>query len=206
MGALGDMVMATSLIRQIQRHHAQDALWLLTAPAYLEIFNHWPGLNVTAFGRKGLRENIKAVAWTRNGDFTRVYDLQSSDHSAILCALSGIPDRVGNHPRFPYNIHPPDHYTGQCHIYERMLEVLRAAGINPLYTPPELPLSEEEKEFVLSWLRENHLLSRPFVIMHNGASPRHPEKRWPYFMKLALALKDSGYTIVWGGADNEQGL
>ena len=42
--------------------------------------------------------------------------------------------------------------------------------------------------------------------MHNGASPRHPEKRWPYFLKLALALKDSGYTIVWVGADNEQEL
>lgn len=206
LGALGDMVMATSLIRQIQRHHAHDALWLLTAPAYLEIFNRWPGLNVIAFGRKGLRENIKTVAWIRNGDFTRVYDLQSSDRSAILCALSGVPERVGNHPCFPYNIHPPDQYSGQCHIYERMLEVLRAAGINPLYTPPELPLSEKEKDLVISWLRENRLLSRPLIIMHNGASPRHPEKRWPYFLELALALQDSGYTIVWVGADNEREL
>jgi len=204
LGALGDMVMATSLIRQIQRHHAHDALWLLTAPAYHEIFDQWPGLNVFAFGRKGLREYINAVVWIRNGDFTRVYDLQSSNRSAFLCALSGIPERVGNHPRFPYNIHPPDKYTGHCHIYERMLEVLRAAGINPQYTPPELPVSEKEKDFVLSWLRENHLLSSPFVIMHPGASPRHPEKCWPYYLELALALKDSGYAIVWVGADNER--
>ena len=206
LGALGDMVMTTSLIRQIQQHHAHDELWLLTAPAYREIFHQWPGLNVIAFGRKGLWENIRAIAWTRSGAFTRVYDLQSSDHSAFLCALSGIKERAGNHPRFPYNIHPPDNYTGQCHIFERMLEVLRAAGIAPLYIPPELPLSAEEKDFVLSWLKENHLLSNPFVIMHPGASPRHPEKRWPYFLELALALKDSGYTIVWVGANNERDI
>lgn len=204
LGALGDVVMATSLIRQIQQYHAHDDLWLLTAPAFLDIFNHWSELNVIAFGREGLRETLKAVCWIRSGDFTRVYDLQSSDRSAVLCALSGIPARVGNHPRFPYNIHPGDIYSGQCHIYERMLEMLRAAGINAVYAPPELPLAEEEKEFVMAWLGKKQLLSSAFVIMHPGASPQHPEKRWPYFLELALALKDSGYTVVWAGADNEQ--
>ena len=122
----------------------------------------------------------------------------------MLCALSGIPSRIGNHPRYPYTIHPGDDYTGQCHIYERMLDVLRAAGINAEYGPPELPLAETEKEFVVAWLGKNRLLDAPFVILHPGASTRHPEKRWPYFLELALALKDSGYAVVWAGADDEQ--
>ena len=204
LGALGDVVMATSLIRQIQQHHAHNDLWLLTSPAFLYIFNNWPGVNVIAFGRKKLSENIKAVCWIRSGSFARVYDLQSSDRSGVLCALSGIPERIGNHPRFPYNICPGDKYTGQCHIYERMLEVLRVAGINVVYAPPELLLAEKEKDFVMAWLGKNQLLDTPFVIMHSGTSPQHPEKRWPGFLELALALKDSGYAVVWAGADNEQ--
>ena len=204
LGALGDVVMATALIRQIQKYHAHDDVWLLTAPAYLEIFNSWRGLNVVAFGRKGLRDNLKTIAWIRKGDFVRVYDLQSSDRSALLCALSGIPERVGNHTHFPYNLHPGDKYTGQCHIYDRMIEVLRSSGIAAAYELPILPVADEDKNFVGSWLKYNGLLDRPFVILHPGTSPGHQEKRWPYFLELALALKDSGCTIVWVGADNER--
>jgi len=138
-GALGDVVMATALIRQIQQHHAQDELWLLTSPAYAEIFATWPGLNVATFGRKGIWNSLKAIVWIRRRGFTRVYDLQSSDRSGFLCALSGIRERAGNHPRFPYNLHPRDSYSGQCHIFERLLEVLRAAGIAAVTLPPTLP-------------------------------------------------------------------
>jgi ADP-heptose:LPS heptosyltransferase len=191
-------------MQQIQRHHAHDRIWLLTSPAYVDIFKDWDGLHVIAFDRKGPLAMINALIWIRKTDFSRVYDLQSSDRSAALCALSGIPERVGNHPRFPYNIHPVDKYTGQCHIYARMLEVLRSAGIPPAYGPPVLPLSETDKKYVCHWLKKNELLQRPFVILHPGASPRHPEKRWPYFLELALALKESGYTIVWVGAENER--
>ncbi|MGH8121041.1 MAG: glycosyltransferase family 9 protein [Gammaproteobacteria bacterium] len=204
LGALGDIVMSTSLVRQIQKHHAQDELWLLTAPAYVEIFSAWPGLHVSSFRRKGVRPNFKAVAWMRNSGFARVYDLQSSDRSGLLCALSGIPERVGNHPRFPYHLHPVDKFTGQCHIHERMLEVLRAAGIAAQYAPPELPITPADRNFVAAWLCENELEDRPFVIMHPGASPAHPEKCWPCFPELACALNDYGYTIVWAGADNER--
>ena len=203
-GALGDVVMATSLIKQIQLHHAHDEIWLLTAPVYVDIFKNWEGLHVIAFGRKGLPAMLNTIIWIIRTGFARSYDLQSNDRSAILCALSGIPERVGNHPRFPYNLHPPDKYTGQCHIYERMLEVLRAAGISSVYNPPELPLAEEEKEFVMAWLGKRQLLSSPFVIIHPGASRLHPEKRWPHFLALARALNDSGYAIVWAGADSEQ--
>jgi ADP-heptose:LPS heptosyltransferase len=204
LGALGDVVMATSLVQQIQRHHAHDDLWLLTAPAFLDIFNNWPGLHVVAFGRRKLGDSIKAICWIRRGTFARVYDLQSSERSAIMCALSGIPARVGNHPRYPYNIHPGDKYTGQSHIYERMLDVLRAAGINAVCAPPVLPLADKEKDFVMAWLGKNQLLNSPFVILHPGTSPQHPEKSWPGFLELALALKGSGYAVVWAGSNSEQ--
>ena len=53
-----------------------------------------------------------------------------------MCSLSGIPERAGNHPRYPYNIYPQSRYTGQCHIHTRMLEILDAAGIPMLMELP----------------------------------------------------------------------
>src|SRR3972149_11371039 len=97
LGALGDVVMATSSIRQIIDHHHGASVHLLTAPQYTEIFKNWNNLQVTSFNRKGIAETLSAIRWIRAGGFSRVYDLQSSDRTAIICALSGIKEIVGNH-------------------------------------------------------------------------------------------------------------
>jgi len=204
LGALGDAIMATGLIQQIQRHHAQDELWLLTAPAYTEIFTNWPRLEIMACERKGFRNLLWTIAWIRKKKFARVYDLQSSDRSAVLCALSGIPVRVGNHPRFPYTLRPAEKYTGQCHIHERMLEVLRSAGIAVVAVPPQLPADPEDKHHIRRWLAQRHLAEKSFVIFHPGASARHPEKCWPFFPELALAMQDKGLIVVWSGGGGER--
>jgi len=137
LGALGDVVMSTSLIKQIQSFHSADRLFLLTTKPFNTIFHAWSGLSVHTVKRMGLLNNLNAVAWIRSKHFSSVYDLQSNDRSGLYCALSGIPTRIGNHPRYPYTIHPKDPYFGQCHIYKRMLEVLESAGIpaNAQYRP-----------------------------------------------------------------------
>lgn len=203
LGALGDAIMATALVQQIRQHHAQDELWLLTAPACMEIFATMPGLKIMTCERKGMRNLLRTIAWIRGGEFARVYDLQSSDRSAVLCAFSGIPVRIGNHPRYPYTLHPAEKYTGQCHIYERMLELLRSAGIAVVAVPPQLPAAPEDKHHVRRWLAQRHLAEKSFVIFHAGASASHPEKCWPFFPELALAMEDEGLAVVWIGSDSE---
>lgn len=206
LGALGDVVMATSLIRQIQHYHQNDEVWLLTAPEFTGIFNNHENLNVVSFGRKGFIENIKTLSWIREKKFSRVYDLQSNDRSSLLCAFSGITERVGNHPRFPYNIHPAEKYTGQCHIYDRMLQVLAAAGIKPVHEPPVLPATEQEMAQVHIWLQQNDLKDREFVILHAGASSKHPEKCWPHFLELAKIIAKTGHKIIWIGSDADAAI
>ena len=201
LGALGDAVMAAGLVERILRHHAPRRCILLTSPTYAGLF---PGLELKTFDRSSLRSTLATVLWIRRQKFRRVYDLQSNDRTGVMCGLSGIPERVGNHPRFPYNLHPESRYAGQCHIHDRMLEVLEAAGVSTDAVVPCLRPSAQDREKVHAWLHERDLADRKLVIMHAGASARRPEKRWPHFRNLAVSLAQRGFLTVWAGGEEDR--
>lgn len=203
LGALGDVVMATSLINQIQSFHSTDNLFLLTSSPFDAIFQTWKDLSIHTVKRNGLRNNLRTIAWIRKNHFESVYDLQSNDKTGLYCALSGIGKRIGNHPRFPYNYHPKRPYTGQCHIYDHMLNVLESAGIQTKQTAPSLPATNEEKRRIRLWLNENSLIKNNFIIIHAGGSRQHPEKRWPHHKQLAQILSTQNKTIVWVGGNED---
>lgn len=200
LGALGDVIMATALVRQIQSHHNADELWLLTTPGFAPIFADWPGLQVIAFPRKGMGAMLRLLRWMRTQHFRRVYDLQANDRTGLLCALSGIPERVGNHPRYPYTIHPPQRWDQRSHIFERMNAVLVSARIAPAEARPWLPLSAPGRARVAEWLVRHDLRDGRFAVMHAGASPGWPSKCWPYYADLAEGLAARGVRTVWLGA------
>jgi len=203
LGALGDVVMATALIRRLQQDSPDARFSLLTTPAFAPLFQDWPDLEVQAVPRKGMANMLRALRWVRRQGFERVYDLQSSDRSGVLVALSGIPERVGNHPRFPYTHHPPTPYRGEVHIFERMNQVLASAGIAPAEPRPWLPASEAECERVHTWLRERGLAGARLALFHAGASERWPSKCWPHFGVLAERLEAGGVRVVWLGAGHD---
>lgn len=206
LGALGDVIMATGLIRCIQQQHQQQEVFLLTSHDYGPLFQGWPNLTVKTTKRKGLLNMLSLLRWLRDKNFQRLYDLQSNDRTSVICALSGVPERIGNHPRFPYHIHPDTAYTGQTHIYERMLQVLQAAGLNTRDCLPTLSCSEKERQKVAAWLQQHNINEKPFVIFHAGASPAHPLKRWPFYKDLAEQLDNLGFTVVWVGGPNDYDL
>lgn len=199
LGALGDVVMATGFIKAIQQHHQAEQLYLLTSPPYKGLFENWRGLHVVAFPRKGLKDFLRMLSWVRRNRFTRLYDLQSNDRTTLLCALSGIAERVGNHPRYPYTHHPRDKYIGQCHIADRIADAVKEAGVKVPSMLPLLPSSEKNKDIVEKWLNENRLGDGKYILMHAGSSPRWPSKRWPYYRELAQRL--GLYQTVWIGAE-----
>jgi ADP-heptose:LPS heptosyltransferase len=203
LGALGDVVMATPLIRLIQSRHADARCALLISDDFASLFANWPGLEVASFPRRGFGPMLRAVSWIRRGRFTRIYDLQSSDRTGLLCALSGVPVRVGNHPRFPYTHHPASRWRGQSHIFTRMIEVLRAGGIDAPPGAPSLPATDADRAAARAWLEDHGLQRAPWIMLHAGASPAHPEKRWPGFAQLCSALRERGVAAVAAGANQD---
>ena len=205
-GALGDVIMTTPLLEPIHRHHLHDEVWILTSPAFSDVYDRWPYLKVKALPRKGLYVSLQTVFWIRHHRFNRIYDLQSSDRTAVFCFLSSAQERIGNHPRFPYNVHPKDAFTGQTHIYTRMQSVLACAGIASTVDLPSLPARPEEKERVIDWMSRHDLNTKQFAVLHAGASSRHPEKCWPYYMQIGRFLENRGIRPVWAGARDDAEL
>lgn len=198
--------MATALIAAIQRAHPDSSCTLLTSPPFLPLFKAWPNLTVKAFPRRGVAAMVATLRWIRAQAYDRVYDLQGNDRSGLLCGLSGIRERVGNHARYPYHFHPADPWTGQCHIFERMNEMLAVAGVAPAPARPLLPCTEEELRSVQRFCAGHGLIDRHFVLLHAGASPGRRDKCWPWFGALAARLEESGLRVVWLGAGSDRDI
>ncbi len=191
--------MATPLIAAIQRAHQKHKVHLLTSEPYLPVFANWHGLDVTTRPRRGVLNFSRTLKWVRHLQCTRIYDLQGSRRSAFLCALSGSPMRIGNHPHFPYTHHPVSRWIGQCHIFERMIEILDAAGVGGVDSLPHLPIGDEDRESVAAWSSAHELPNRGYVVLHANVSSARPEKRWPYFEALGRRLSTHGLIPVWIG-------
>lgn len=204
LGALGDILIATPIIRAIQGAEPGNPVFLLTTPAFAPIFADWPGLRVQACPRRGLLAAARVVWWVRRQRFRRVYDLQGNDRSRALCAVSGIPERIGNARRFPYTRYPAE--TSLTHPHERLNALLTAAGIEPVEARPWLPPCDEEARRVDAWLDSQSLSRGGFALLHAGGSARWKTKRWPYFAELAAALIRRGCAVVWVGAGDDAAL
>ena len=207
LGALGDVIMSTPIIKRISEHHQGDNIYLLTSPAYVSLFQDWQiKLQLMPISRNGPLLLWRNISKIRSQNFDRCYDLQSNDRTSLICALSSIPVRVGNHPRFPYHMHPREKYIGQCHSQERLKQILSSAGIEPSDEPPYLPVSNSSREKVAAWLKQNNLLEKQFVVMHAGSSAKHPLKRWPYYQQLATELQKCGLKTVWAGGKEDSDI
>jgi len=203
-GALGDVIMATTLIAAIQRAHAGATFSLLTTPAFAPLFDSWPTLDVQAFPRRGWLAMAAMLRWMRRTRFDRVYDLQGNDRTGLLCALSGIRERVGNRTRYPYTHHPRERWRGQCHIFERMNDLLAAAGVAPAEPRPLLPCPPAATADVAAFLAQHALTPGRFVLLHAGASPTRQDKCWPGFGELATRLQAQDLCVLWLGAGGDR--
>ena len=203
LGSLGDIIISTPIIKRIQEHYLNEEFWLLTTPSFVDFFSEWEGLHVIAFPRKGISAFFKTVSWIRSQNFDCLYDLQSNDRTTLLSSLSQIKLRAGNHPRYPYHIHPDSSYNGECHIFNRLNILLSKANIAPAEPEPIVPTTGEEKNKINHWLKTKELIDNHFAIIHAGSSSSHPEKRWPYYADLAEELYKHDLKIVWIGSDDD---
>ena len=203
-GALGDIIIASAVIKQIQNHHHDDDVFLLTTPEFRSLLEGWQGLQIQCHSRSGVRKMIRTLAWIRHHRFDRIYDLQSNDRSALICALSGVTFRAGNHPRFPYTHHPDDEYQGQCHAFDRLNMIIESAGLPKAETIPTIPEMSAASNRIDQWLQQRDIDNNSYILMHAGSSVNHKQKRWPYFSDLANTIRQYNKTIIWIGAREDK--
>ncbi len=201
LAALGDFVLSTGPFRAIREAHPDAHIVLLTIRAYEglarttgwfdEIWlderpRHWQIGKVLALRRM-----------LRGGNFSRVYDLQTSDRSSFYLRLFGRPKpewsgiaRDCSHPHANPN-------RDNMHTIERQADQLAVVGIAHV-PPPDLSMIDAD----LSPFD----LPESFALLVPGSSPHRPDKRWPadYYGQLARRLSANGVTPVLIGGHAER--
>ena len=203
LGALGDFVQAMGPAAAIRAHHKGAAITLLTTAPFVELARAAPYFDEVWIDERPRALNIGGLwrlrARLRNGRFTRVYDLQTSERSSWYFHLmapwrrpewSGIASGC-SHPHAA-----PD--RDFMHTLDRQADQLRVAGIDRVPAPD------------LSWAATDlarFQLPARFLLLVPGGSAHRPEKRWPAgrYAQLANIACRMGLTpIVLGGAEEHQ--
>ena len=196
LGALGDFVQATGPFAAIRDHHQGDHVVLLTTGAFLSLARACPWFDEVWEDERPAGRQF--AAWLRlsrqlrRGRFDRVYDLQTSDRSAIYHRLMtfghpGRPEWSGvafgcSHPH-------TDPARDAMHTLDRQAGQLKAAGIESVPLPNLEWLTAETEE-----LRPHE----PYVLLVAGGAAHRPGKRWPAedYAQLAGRICARGVTPV----------
>ena len=202
-GGLGDWVLATGCFAAIRRHHPTGRLTLLTTPPFAD----WGARcgwfdDVWTDERPGLL--TEPLAWIRlrrrliDGEFARVYDLQTSGRTGLYYRMlsrrrrpewSGIAAGCSHPHRNPQR--------NSMHTVAFQREQLGIAGISDVPAP------------TLDWLDDDIVALAPpgaFALVVPGGAAHRPEKRWPAerFAALArlLSARDMTPVLIGGAAES----
>lgn len=194
LGALGDFIQATGPFAAIRRHHPDAHITLLTRRPFSDFIagSGWFD-DIWIDPRPTWRE---PRAWfsvrrkLRRGRFDRVYDLQTSDRSALYFHLMGPvfrPEWSGKVRGCSHRHDSPD--RNRMHTVERQAEQLAIAGIAEVPAPN------------LDWVQADtarFALTGRYVLMVPGGSAHRADKRWPVgrYTDLARRLVAKGVTPV----------
>ena len=205
LGALGDFIHALGPMQAIRDHHAEARITLLTRPTYHELARRSDLFDAIQSDQEPEIWNIAGLLRLRrslrSAQYTRVYDLQTSDRTGLYYRLLG----PGARPEWSGIVPGCSHYHHYTrptliHTIDRQAEQLRIAGI------PNVP--RPDLSFMDGVIGRFDLPDR-FVLLVPGSSPRMAIKRWPAaaYGELAVRLARRGLTpVVLGGAEEADAI
>ncbi|WNK00057.1 glycosyltransferase family 9 protein [Thalassospiraceae bacterium LMO-JJ14] len=192
LGALGDVIQALGPMAAIRRRHGADHITVLTTEPYGELIKA-AGVcdEVIIDTRPKFADICKWLSLRktlRSGDFSRVYDLQTSDRSSSYFRLfwpgprpawSGIAAGCAfrhDNPKRDF-----------MHTVERQAEQLAKAGIEDVALTDLGPVVSD-----ISHLK----LPEKYCLIVPGGAEHRPAKRWPRESYRALIQKLDGADIT----------
>ena len=204
LGALGDIVQALGPMDAIRKHHGNDHITILTTRTFgdfIETANVADKIIIDKRpGSFDLMGWLKLRSALRNGQYIRVYDLQTSSRSNRYARLfwpgpypewSGIAKGCSHPHRNPER--------DNMHTIERQAEQLKAAGIKMVPLPDLTP-----------FMRDISHLSLPssYCIIVPGGAQHRTDKRWSAarYRDLVQQLDQSSITPVLCGGPEEAEL
>jgi len=204
--AIGDVVLATSIIELLRRNYSQSHLSMLLTPITAPIVEKNPFLDrIIVYDRNKRFSYLKCAGLLRQEKFDLIVSLQGK--AGLLAFLTRAKYRVGFHQslryRYFYNLRPKKWYPEKHALYRylNMVELLNLKGEIP---EPKIYLTKEEESAAEKVLREKGVSKEDFLVGFNPVSA-HPAKEWPlkYYIQLGKELIERYNTkiIIFGKGD-----
>lgn len=224
MGAMGDLVIASSFFHNLRRCFPKSELVLLTGKTYARTMENHKDFDRLVLAddrmiyRGGLpdrlKELVRLTALLRKEQFDLAFVLHRAWQFNLLAWLSGIPRRVG-YSRGREGIGLTDRVSPVPFRNEResYLDLLRVLGFPAVYERSYYYLSREEDRFLADFLEQNHIREADRLVGLAPGGGRNvksymPTRRWPIqnFVHLAKKLLENNCKVVLLGGPDEKDL
>ncbi len=201
--ALGDVVLATSVLEPLRERYPHARIEWVTAPAYGSLIEGLPGVAaVHRLERSGLPGAV-ALGRSLRGRFDLAIDLQNKVKSAVI-ARAAAPRRIEFRRRNPRQaalaLVGLDRPRAGPHATQLYADALRPIGVD---RPGRMQvhLSPQARATAAAALAG---VPRPRVAIAPGAS--QATKRWPpeRFADVARSLAAAGATVILAGGPSDR--
>ncbi len=200
LGAMGDFIQALGPMAAIKRHHPDDKIILLTTKPFekiAQLSGHFDDI-VCDIRPKWYQpfQWIELSKTLNRMNIARVYDLQNNDRTCFYFSLfHPKPQWVGIAKGASHQNISPLRSMGKA--FDGHVQTLALAGIHDV-TIDDLNWIKTDKKF--------DGITKPYVLIVAGASPKHPHKKWPahYYGDLCRVLVQKGILPVLIGTEHER--
>jgi heptosyltransferase-2 len=210
LGALGDVLLATPVIRALSARFPESRIDFLTKEAYIPLLKGNPGLNgVIGFSpEKEIRGLIETVRRIRAGRYGVVVDLQNNFRSRLFTRFSGArirkTYRSGRLRRFALVHFRMDRYRESVPVPLKYLATVRSFGAEDDGKGLDLFLDDSVRESVQTRLERAGVASGASIVALAPGAGR-PTKRWPAkrFAEVGRHFGGRGFRIAILGGPND---
>jgi len=194
---MGDVLFSTAVIRNVRRNFPESFLACIVPSRCYPVLKGNPHLDeVIIFDEKdrhkGIFKLLNFVRALRAKKFDTVFLLHRSFSRALICRLSGIPERIGHYTKkrgflLTQKILPPK--KDSMHRIDYYLDIIEKAGLRIEDRHTEFFVSDEDMASAQAFLEKNSVKKEDFVVVLNPGGNWMP-KRWPksYWAELADKL------------------
>lgn len=190
--AFGDVLQAAADAKQFKALFPDTHLTFLTKPLYAGLLSEQPWCDdVIAGDKKPFGKFMATLSDVRSGRFDWVVSTHHGGHTALMCLMSGVENRVGTVPFFPF-------------AYKEGLSVfLKRVGITP-ETRPESVISVSGDNAAAAEIRLAGLPRKKLTAIIGASSDvkKWPLDNWVCFLRKVLA-EGWGVILVGDGESEE---
>jgi len=212
---LGDLVLATPLVRAAAEHSSEGRVDIMTSPAGAPVLEDHPLVgSMYVFHKRDSQRGIAgmraAIAWIRGRAPQATIMPRRSLRTLLVARAAGVPCRIGfDHGFSRLLLTHPVPFRESLHQVERNLELMRPLGVRPSSTgkpghPLEVFPSQRDREVVDDWLGRNGL-QHPGSFFAMAPGSVWTTKRWPTqrFAQLAVGLGVEKPVLIIGGREEK---